>query len=384
MKAHIVLGLGFGDEGKGITTSSLVASLDKPIVVRFNGGHQAGHTVIYDDEKSHQTIRHVFSNFGSGTLQDAPTIWSKFCTFDPVGVYNEYKALMEHGIKPKLYVDMDCPLVTAYDKHANVVDPVNVANGTCGVGFGKTLQRHEDFYKIHVRDMFYPWILERKLIEVHRYYGIADGGLMLETLAACKMILAENMFEPFDSWANFWWDAKATYQNVIFEGAQGIMLDQDYGFFPHVTRSNTTGRNAQILYETMPFFMEVEDVTTYYVTRAYQTRHGNGPIGGGSIELKNNENETNVKGIQGEFRTAPLNIDQLRYALSCNKQFEYVNNKLVITCLDQIDNPIPVVLDGQLARITLPEVIGSLLGFPMKDNPNNLIAFNSPITKRLW
>lgn len=388
MKAHIVLGLGFGDEGKGITTSSLVASLDKPIVVRFNGGHQAGHTVV--DGKT----RHVFSNFGSGTLHGAPTVWSKYCTFDPAGVYNEFIALRKLGIVPTLFVDMDCPLVTAYDKYANWRSTQDRENGTCGVGFGKTIERQEQFYKLYVRDMFYPSILKDKLRQIHSYYRQADGSFGVETQMICEMILKENMFEPIDSWSDFWSgnnsssllaDEEKAYQNVIYEGAQGILLDQDYGFFPHVTRSNTTGKNATELYETMPFFLDVDTVTTYYVTRAYQTRHGNGPMTNETLPLtlKNNEKETNVTGIQGPFRTSPLDLELLRYSLSVNKQYELAERRLVITCLDQIDeldNYIPVTDKGE-NHLELPETIASKLGFHKSDE---LITFNSPETKKLF
>jgi adenylosuccinate synthase len=366
MNAHIVVGLGFGDEGKGVTTSSLVASLDKPIVVRFNGGHQAGHTVI------HNGIRHVFSNFGSGTLQGVPTIWSKYCTFDPVGVYNEYKALKALGVTPKLYVDPDCPVVTAYDKHANVEDPFNLKHGTCGVGFGKTLQRHENFYKIHVRDLFYPWIFEEKLIQTHRYYGSAEGEFMIGTMYAAKKVVQEGMFELI----NYDLLEEGNYENIIFEGAQGILLDQDYGFFPHVTRSNTTGKNAlQFIQDEFGYLY----ITTYYVTRAYQTRHGNGPMSNQNIPLtlKNNEKETNVEGVQGKFRTAPLDLDVLRYSLSCNKQFEGSSSKLIITCLDQIDGDIPIT-EREYYSHTLPDKLATMLGF------EDILTFDSPETKKLF
>ena len=72
MSHSIVIGLGFGDEGKGITTSYLCKKLEgTKIVVRFNGGHQAGHTVVFNGK------RHIFSSWGSGTLQGIPTYWSE-------------------------------------------------------------------------------------------------------------------------------------------------------------------------------------------------------------------------------------------------------------------------------------------------------------------
>ncbi|MEM9930725.1 MAG: adenylosuccinate synthetase, partial [Bacteroidota bacterium] len=89
MTTHIVLGLAFGDEGKGVTTDYLCRQAERPLVIRFSGGHQAGHTVV-----SPQGRRHVFSNFGAGTLAGAPTFWSKYCTFHPVGYANEHESLL--------------------------------------------------------------------------------------------------------------------------------------------------------------------------------------------------------------------------------------------------------------------------------------------------
>ena len=83
-KYSVVLGIGFGDEGKGITTDYLCHHILRqeglaPMVVRFSGGHQAGHTV-YVKESSESIIKHIFSSFGSGTLRGCPTYLSQFCT----------------------------------------------------------------------------------------------------------------------------------------------------------------------------------------------------------------------------------------------------------------------------------------------------------------
>lgn len=87
-----VIGLGFGDEGKGITTDYLCSKTKNPLVVRFCGGSQVGHTVV------HNGIRHVFSSFGSGTLRGVPTYWSHKCALDPIGMLNELDVLKEKGI----------------------------------------------------------------------------------------------------------------------------------------------------------------------------------------------------------------------------------------------------------------------------------------------
>src|SRR5690606_12238557 len=109
MVGKAVIGIGFGDEGKGITTDFLCSRSRNPIVVRFSGGHQAGHTVVLNG------VRHVFSNFGSGTLRGAPTYWAKYCTVNPIGIINELDSLIKKGITPKLYIDEKCPITTPYD-----------------------------------------------------------------------------------------------------------------------------------------------------------------------------------------------------------------------------------------------------------------------------
>ena len=79
----IVIGAGFGDEGKGNMVNYLCKNSEKPLVIRFNGGHQMGHMCVVNE------MRHIFSNFGSGSLVGAPTYISEYCTVDPVGTKNE-------------------------------------------------------------------------------------------------------------------------------------------------------------------------------------------------------------------------------------------------------------------------------------------------------
>ena len=107
MKA--VIGLCFGDEGKG----RVVDFLDHSLTIRFSGGQQAGHGVIRNGEK------HTFSNFGSSTLKGIPTYWSKFCTVDPVGMIRELNELMKINVNPLIYIDGDSPITTPYDKFYN-------------------------------------------------------------------------------------------------------------------------------------------------------------------------------------------------------------------------------------------------------------------------
>jgi len=166
MKVSIVLGMGFGDEGKGAFVNYLCSKAKNPLVVRFNGGHQVGHTVVVDDK------RHVFSNFGSGTLLGAPTYWSEYCTVNPMGVLKEGNALRSMGIDPILMFNANAMITTPFDVLKNLkLDGLN-NHGTVGVGFGTTIQRNDDHYHLYVRDLKYPAIRDIKLKNIQeKYYG---------------------------------------------------------------------------------------------------------------------------------------------------------------------------------------------------------------------
>jgi adenylosuccinate synthase len=307
----IVVGMGFGDEGKGLTTSFLCSKTKNPLVVRFNGGHQAGHTVVYNGK------RHVFSGFGSGSLQGVPTYWSSFCTFYPTSFLREYNLLDN----PKIYVNPLCPVTTPFDIDYNRTMEKYNKHGSVGMGFGATIKRQEDYYKLFVQDLFFEPVLIAKLNAIAKHYNAED---INEQIA--RFLKAVNEVKNIIQIAD---DSIMNQYEPIFEGAQGILLDMDFGFFPNVTRSNTTTKNALSIYPSKE---------VYYITRSYLTRHGNGYMPNEKkLYLSNNENETNKSHeYQGEFRTAELNIDLLNYALICDNHFSNgLKKNLVVTCLDQ-------------------------------------------------
>lgn len=311
-----VIGLGFGDEGKGQTVNYLCQANPIDLVVRFNGGHQAGHTVI------NHGVRHVFSNFGSGTLQGIDTYWSKFCTIDPVGIYNEYKALKEKGFTPVLYIDSKCPVTTPYDKRANQMNQINRDDGTVGVGYGTTLQREENYYSLLFKDLFYEPVMKEKIRLIEQYY---HGGLKLDKFYEAIDFIKYHCYKV---------DSIPDCNNYLLEGAQGLLLDQHYGFFPNVTRSNTGSKNIQELFPN-------KDINFYLVTRAYQTRHGNGFMTNENIphNIKLKDNETNVYNeYQKKFRYSLLDVDLIKYAIASDEFIRQSKKRFVITCLKDIKN----------------------------------------------
>jgi len=145
---HAVIGLGFGDEGKGMVTSYLSSYYNNPLVVRYSGGHQAGHTVV------HEGVKHTFANFGSGTLQGCPTYWSEYCTVEPVGLLKELSVLVDKmgdDFDMKLYIHNECPVTTPFDIFHNQKLEKEKIHGSCGVGFGDTLEREEDHFHLVFR-----------------------------------------------------------------------------------------------------------------------------------------------------------------------------------------------------------------------------------------
>lgn len=352
----IILGTLFGDEGKGSFTNYKCSIKENPLVVRFNGGHQAGHTVVIGDK------RHVFSNFGSGTLQNVPTFWSRFCTVSPTGLMKEGKVLREMGIDPVIYFDLNAMITTPFDILRNIANDDTTKHGSVGVGFGQTIQRNEDHYHLYVRDLLYPEIRDAKLQNIINKYYRFNFNPEAENQHAKTRKIYYDFIEACDDLVkryDFMYGLNSFHDyDLIFEGAQGIMLDMNYGFFPNVTRSNCTAKNAVELIKELPF----ETYTnTYYITRAYQTRHGNGHLTNEDLDTSyiiDNPNETNRSdGFQGEFRKSVLDLSMLRYAIGCDI---YENPKtqrhMVITCLDQVPARIPVTTAGKLIEVEWKDI----------------------------
>jgi adenylosuccinate synthase len=342
MNDKAVIGLGFGDEGKGLVTNYLSLLNPYAAVVRYSGGQQAGHTVVKGE------VRHIFSNFGSGTLNGAPTYWSEFCTVDPVGLYNELKVLQEKGIEPKLYINKKCPVTTPMDKKVNRIQ--DEANGTCGVGVGTTKQREEDHYSLLFEDLFHPTILNIKLRLIQNYYQ-----------DFCSLEAFHTYLDAIRNQTGiFIFDELPYIDSRIFEGSQGLLLDQDYGFFPHVTRSHVGTPNILDLGSSPE---------CYAVTRAYQTRHGNGPITNTYIphQIKANPLETNVYNQwQGEFRTSILDLDLLEYAVSKDYYLNRNRHTLVITCIDHVTDDLRMTINGQQYQADNEEAFISMIAQTLK------------------
>ncbi len=351
MRAKVVLGLQFGDEGKGITTDYLCSYkcvTNRTIVVRFSGGQQAGHTVTKDG------THHIFASFGSGTLAGCPTYLSEHCTFYPPNMLNEYNTLKLKGVNPQIIIHPKAMCTTPYDVAFNRWKEKVVEHGSCGIGVGATMRRNTfSPYKFYATDLMYPLLMDQKLLSIKEYYireiKKLTSGLPTTYEVAIHEFEKELQFEMVNFLKSLealvvqhairhhlrGYDVLKEFDYIVFEGSQGILLDMEHGIFPNVTFAHTTSKNAIEICEKIG--IERDNIEVYYVTRCYQTRHGNGWMSNQKeIPLINNEKETNKHNEwQKDFRIGEIDYQLLNYAIKCDSYSWGCDKNLVVTCLDQ-------------------------------------------------
>lgn len=336
--SYWVCGLGFGDEAKGLTVNSLCKQFPNSLVIRYSGGQQAGHTVKMPDGTSH-----VFSNFGAGTMQGCSTYWSEYCSFDPVGMFNEFEILKDKGFNPVIYINKNSPITTPFEKHLNQTSDTIKGHGTCGVGVGLTFAREERFQSLLAGDILNPVVFKMKYACLKNSYRDKVNGWTIDqnkTFEGCieDILSLPNNFKFVHNVSDV-----GNVNKYIFEGSQGLLLDQNIGFFPNVTRSNTGSKNILSL-GFIP--------TPILITRAFQTRHGNGLMTNEHIphNITDNPLETNVLNpYQGEFRKSLLDLSLLKYGIERDNYLRRNKEKqLVITCLDLVQHEYRYTIDGQI------------------------------------
>ena len=355
-KVKIVIGANFGDEGKGVITDYITRTTEEPVVIRFNSGSQAGHTVI-----SRDGTRHVFGHFGSGTFNNVPTFLSKYFVINPLTFLKERNELINKGVSPKVFVDPRCLITTPYDMMLNqMIENArgDKKHGSCGLGFNETLIRNKDNrYRLTMKEIDKD-NMKATLIKIRDEYVIAR---LKEVNIDSVMEEFKDILKSDDIIENFIYDVMEFQKNIqikeikdidtksktlIFEGAQGLMLHQDYKYFPHVTPSNTGIENVLNLLDECYRSKENElDIEAIYVTRAYLTRHGEGPMPGEVNEKPYSKivDLTNIYNkYQGSLRFGLLNIDLLneniKYDFNKAKNYKFkVKKSIAVTCIDQID-----------------------------------------------
>lgn len=357
-EVYAVIGAGYGDEGKGLLTDYLSSLGKKSLVIRFNGGAQAGHTVVSPDGH-----RHVFGHFGANSfLPLSKSVLSRFFVVNPLLFKKEYAALHSMGIVPQISCHSKAYVSTPYDMILNQLIEKkrgSARHGSCGVGFGQTIERHEvSNIKLYFEDLFLKTeLIIGKIKEVQKDFLKEITKLDLRDLLNDDDLihfLSQDFIQRFlndckdmtnvmslvqDELSSE--DLKDSDLQIVFEGAQGLMLDQHYGVFPHVTRSNTGLKNIVQIIENKDINLHV-----YYVSRSYVTRHGAGPL---KNELSSKPYEgvvdkTNIDNMyQGSLRFAYLDVDVLKSAIEHDvKHIDGMNQShfdinMAFSCMDQSD-----------------------------------------------
>jgi adenylosuccinate synthase len=325
MTARVVIGSSFGDEGKGLVTDYLCAS-GAGMVVRFNGGAQAGHTVVTPEGE-----RHVFRHIGSGTFCGVPTFLSQFFVCNPILFFEERKQLIELGFHPVVYAHPDCLITTLTDMLINQAKENKRGtkrHGSCGIGFHETIVRSKvPELKITMGDLWNgARRLEGQLVEISgKYAKFRTGQTFDDTFAIEEFIACCKHFAEYVNPLGI-----GQCKDIVFEGAQGLLLDQgNKEFFPHVTHSNTGMKNVETLCDRAG----IAKKEIYYVSRTYLTRHGAGPLPSEDSAMSFDDETNYPTQFQGQLRFAPLDA-KLRDR--CKQDAGSNPYKLVFTHCDQL------------------------------------------------
>lgn len=358
-RATAVIGANYGDEGKGHIVDFLASGLSgTKVVVRCNGGAQAGHTVVTPSRQ-----RHVFSHFGSGTLAGAQTYLAKHFVCNPILFWKEARELMDaHGIGPIVGADPRCFVTTPYDILVNraVEDHRgNGRHGSVGVGFGETIERNNyPAFALWKKDLSDKEKVAGKLRLIRDKWlplrcdqlGIPCPPKDDSRLSNAFFDHVLNVFGAFDKVVHTAGAEFIEKKSVIFEGAQGLCLSMNSPDFPHVTRSFTGITNIVPLARAVGLSLDV-----IYATRTYLTRHGAGPLPGECAPTPQMVDETNTPHeYQGTLRFAPLNADHLRKrVLSDIQQLPGASWSIGLTCVDQVPQDNVAAMTAALGNVSV-------------------------------
>lgn len=333
MKASIVIGANYGDEGKGTVVARLAKANTNVLNILTNGGAQRGHSILTKDGSI------TFQHFGSGTYHGADSYYSRYYILNPMQFVEEYTSLI---VKPAhIYRDPRCRWSTPYDVMANLItEEQRGRHASCGMGIWNTIQRC-DHTPIMLFDDFVanPEKWDGYLESVKSYYEgkieIPDkwrdtwnsNGVKHHFTRDCMIM--DKLTEKIEL-------VTLKYENLIFENGQGLLL-KDTGNDIFDTTPSDTGINYAM---RLAHEIGVEDITAHYVTRPYLTRHGDGHLSGEAerkaIASTVDEDRTNhFNDHQGMFRYGFLDIEDLKKRII--EDARGVKFELEVTHCDEMD-----------------------------------------------
>ena len=274
----VVIGTQWGDEGKGKIVDLLTDRV--AAVVRFQGGHNAGHTLVIDGKK---TVLHVIP---SGILREGVTcIVGNGVVLEPHALLTEVRNLEAQGVpvRERLKISPACPLILPY--HAALDRAREEARGsqkigTTGRGIGPAYEDKVARRGVRLGDLFHWQAFAGKLSEVMEYHNYMLVNYyktspvdFQETLDGCAAI-CEQIKPMVTDVVALLHGLRESGRNILFEGAQGALLDIDLGTYPFVTSSNTTAGGTAVGSGFGPKYLDY----ILGITKAYATRVGSGPF----------------------------------------------------------------------------------------------------------
>jgi adenylosuccinate synthase len=277
-KNVVVIGSQWGDEGKGKIVDLLTDRCG--VVVRFQGGHNAGHTLVIDGEK---TVLHLIP---SGILREGvQCLIGNGVVLSPEALIKEMKGLEARGVpvRERLRISLACPLILPYHVRLDLAREKAKGEGrigTTGRGIGPAYEDKVARRALRVADLFFRERFAAKLGEaldyhnfvLQRYFG--EAPVDFQKLLDQSMAHAELLKPLACDVTEVLMQATARDNSILFEGAQGAMLDVDHGTYPYVTSSNTTAGGAATGTGVGP--RELDYVLG--IIKAYATRVGSGPF----------------------------------------------------------------------------------------------------------
>lgn len=277
-KNVVVLGTQWGDEGKGKIVDLLTDKASA--VVRFQGGHNAGHTLVIDGEK---TVLHLIP---SGILREnVQCLIGNGVVLSPHALLKEMKQLEETGVpvRERLRLSPACPLILPYHialDQAREIARGNAKIGTTGRGIGPAYEDKVSRRGLRLGDLQDREMFAKKLEEVMAYHNFMLENYYKVEPVSYEAVLQE-CFEMAEELLPLVVDVTAKLhemrkagQNIMFEGAQGSLLDIDHGTYPYVTSSNTTAGGTSTGSGFGPLYLDY----ILGITKAYTTRVGGGPF----------------------------------------------------------------------------------------------------------
>ena len=344
-KIKVIIGANYGDEGKGLAADffgARSAVKNRTVNVLTNGGPQRGHTAELADGR-----RHVFKHFGAASFRDAASYFAPQYMVNPMEFVREYDVLCSIHSAPQAFMHPECRFTTPWDMLTNqLLQEKRGIHNSCGFGIWETVLRYQRGFGVSF-GTFAAMSREERIAYLRalrdcyfagriRELEIAGSPAEMKQKSACRPeCLQEAGLEDFffsdDLLFHFEEDCETmrlacplrresfleSFQTVLFENGQGLLLDGNAPAEQEFTTPSTTGSGR--VFHTIERFFREADVEVCYITRSYLTRHGDGSMEGeiGSLQCGDllpgvKADATNVENrFQGILRYGMMDVDSL-------------------------------------------------------------------------